>query len=265
MGRIRSTFSRLRGKDQKALIPYIMAGDPSLETTEALVYEIEKAGGDVIELGVPFSDPIADGPVIQAAAHRSLQAGTSLNKVLRLVQTLRMRTQVPLILMCYYNVIVAFGEQRFCHAAVEAGVDGVIIPDLPVDDGQGFREMAEAVTLDVILLLAPTSTVERIGRVVSASRGFIYYVSLTGVTGAKMIHVLDIERKVKTIRRMSHVPVAVGFGISNPSEASDVASIADGVIVGSALVKIIAHPSAQSAMLNRVAAFVHSLKQAVAR
>ncbi|HIA13359.1 MAG TPA: tryptophan synthase subunit alpha [Nitrospirales bacterium] len=263
MGRIHLTFSQLRAKNQKALIPYIMAGDPSLEMTEALVLEIERAGADIVELGVPFSDPIADGPVIQGAAQRSLQAGTSLQQIFRLVQSLRTRTQIPLVLMCYYNSILAYGEKRFCHAAVEAGVDGVIVPDLPVEEGAGFRKMARISALDVILLLAPTSTAERVGKAVKASQGFVYYVSLTGVTGAQLVQVAAIEKKVREIRQASQLPVAVGFGISSPSEAAAVASIADGVIVGSALVKIIAKPAERSAVLNRVSAFVRDHKQAV--
>tara|TARA_B100001971_G_scaffold211514_1_gene239374 strand:+ start:763 stop:1521 length:759 start_codon:yes stop_codon:yes gene_type:complete len=250
-------------KKQKALIPYLMAGDPSLEMTEALVLEIERAGADIVELGVPFSDPIADGPVIQGAAQRSLKAGTSLNSIFQLVQTLRTRTQIPLVLMCYYNSILACGEKQFCSTAVEAGVDGIIIPDLPVEEGKSLRKMARMLGLDVILLLAPTSTAERIGKTVKDSKGFIYYVSLTGVTGAQLIHSRDIEEKVREIRHVSKLPVAVGFGISSPSEAATVASFADGVIVGSALVKIIAEPTTHSAVLRRVSTFVHDLRQAV--
>ena len=264
MGRIHSTFSQLRAKKQKALIPYIMAGDPSLELTEALVLEIERAGADIVELGVPFSDPIADGPVIQGAAQRSLEAGTSLKKIFRLVKTLRTRTQIPLVLMCYYNSILAFGEKQFCHAAVKAGVDGIIVPDLPVEEGAGFRKIARALALDVILLLAPTSTTARVSKAVKASKGFVYYVSLTGVTGAQLVQVSDIEEKVREIQQASPLPVAVGFGISTPSEATAVAAIADGVIVGSALVNIIAKPATRSAVLKRVSAFVRDLKQAVA-
>tara|TARA_B100000315_G_scaffold254425_1_gene295472 strand:+ start:2156 stop:2950 length:795 start_codon:yes stop_codon:yes gene_type:complete len=263
MGRIRLVFAQLRAKKKKALIPYIMAGDPSLEMTEALVLAIERAGADIVELGVPFSDPIADGPVIQGAAQRSLQAGTSLKKIFTLVRTLRTRTQVPLVLMCYYNSILACGEKQFCHAAVEAGVDGIIVPDLLVDESVGLRKSARALGLDVILLLAPTSTPERVSKVAKASQGFVYYVSLTGVTGAQLAHGYNIQEKVADIRHASQVPVAVGFGISSPSEAADVASIADGVIVGSALVKIIAKPATQSVVLNQVSAFVHDLKQAV--
>ena len=263
MGRIHSTFLQLRAKNQKALIPYIMAGDPSLEMTEALVFEIERAGADIVELGVPFSDPIADGPVIQGAAQRSLQAGTSLKKIFRLVQTLRSHTQIPLILMCYYNSILAFGEKEFCRAAVEAEVDGVIVPDLPVEEGSDFRTMAKTLGLDVVLLLAPTSPAERVGKVVKASTGFVYYVSLTGVTGAQLLQVRDIGKKVREIQHSSQLPVAVGFGISSPSVAAAVASIADGVIVGSALVKIIASPAVRSALLKDVGTFVRDLKQAV--
>jgi len=263
MGRIHSVFSRLRAKKKKALIPYIMAGDPSLEMTEALVLEIERAGADIVELGVPFSDPIADGPVIQGAAERSLKAGTSLRNIFQLVKRLRTRTEIPIVLMCYYNSIASIGERHFCQIAKQSGVDGVIVPDLPVEEGEEFRNLAKAVALDTIFLLAPTSTDERVSKVVKASTGFMYYVSLTGVTGGRLIDVSEITPQVVKIQHASRLPLAVGFGISTPAEAAAVASIADGVIVGSALVKILAGPSARSAVLHQVSTFVRSLKQAV--
>ena len=263
MGRISSTFSRLRKDKKKALIPYLMAGDPSLEMTEALVLEIERAGADIIELGVPFSDPIADGPVIQGAGQRSLDSGTTLKGIFELVKTLRAQTKVPLVLMCYFNSILAFGKDLFCRIAVEVGVDGVIIPDLPVEEGERFRRIARAKGIDVILLLAPTSTATRLRKVAKVSQGFLYYVSLTGVTGARLTQVPDISGKVEEIRNFSRLPVAVGFGVSQASEASEISKFADGVIVGSALVKIIAQAQEKAVVVDAVGDFVRSLRKAM--
>ena len=263
MGRISSTFSRLQKDKKKALIPYLMAGDPSLEITEALVLEIERAGADIIELGVPFSDPIADGPVIQGAAQRSLDSGTTLKGIFELVKTLRAQTKVPLVLMCYFNSILAFGKDLFCRIAVEVGVDGVIIPDLPVEEGERFRRIAKAKGIDVILLLAPTSTATRLRKVAKVSQGFLYYVSLTGVTGARLTQVPDISGKVEEIRNFSRLPVAVGFGVSQASEASEISKFADGVIVGSALVKIIAQAQEKAVVVDAVGDFVRSLRKAM--
>ena len=263
MGRISSTFSRLQKDKKKALIPYLMAGDPSLEMTEALVLEIERAGADIIELGVPFSDPIADGPVIQGAAQRSLDSGTTLKGIFELVKTLRAQTKVPLVLMCYFNSILAFGKDLFCRIAVEVGVDGVIIPDLPVEEGERFRRIAKAKGIDVILLLAPTSTATRLRKVAKVSQGFLYYVSLTGVTGARLTQVPDISGKVEEIRNFSRLPVAVGFGVSQASEASEISKFADGVIVGSALVKIIAQAQEKAVVVDAVGDFVRSLRKAM--
>lgn len=193
--RITATFQSVRAKGQKVLIAYIMAGDPSLEDTEHHVLQIADAGADIIELGVPFSDPIADGPVIQAAAERALRAGVTLKKILGLVKTLRAKTAVPLVLMVYYNTILKYGESAFCQDATEAGVDGMIVPDLPPDEAHNLREMALSAHLDVIFLLAPTSTPKRQASVARLSQGFIYYVSLTGITGAKLADTADVAKR----------------------------------------------------------------------
>src|SRR5438552_3615967 len=240
VSRLEPTFQNLAKRHEKALIAYIMAGDPTLEDTEVYVVQLAEAGADVIELGVPFSDPIADGPVIQQAAERSLRAGTSLKKILATVRSLRTKTQVPLVLMTYYNSIFRYGEAAFCLDAVVAGVDGLIVPDMPPDEAGTIHPLAEKAGLAVVFLLAPTSTAKRQTRVARLSRGFIYYVSLTGITGAKLTDKADVEKKVREIRRYTKTPVAVGFGIATPEDARAVARIADGVIVGSALVKIIA-------------------------
>jgi tryptophan synthase alpha chain len=261
--KIDRTFARLRQGGEKALIAYVMAGDPSLEVTEQLVVELEQAGADIIELGVPFSDPIADGPVIQQAAERALRSGTSLRTILPMVTRLRIRTQIPLVLMAYYNSIHAFGHERFCHEAAQAGVDGLIMPDMPPDEAGPLKGPAAAAGIQLIFLLAPTSTAERRAFVARQSQGFVYYVSLTGITGAKLRNLADVGRNVEKIRKVTHVPVAVGFGVATPEDAANVAAIADGVIVGSAIVKQIAAYQQKPEMVKRVAEFVGSLKTAM--
>jgi tryptophan synthase alpha chain len=257
------TFATLRQRGEKALIAYVMAGDPSLQDTEQLVVELEQAGADIIELGVPFSDPIADGPVIQQAAERALRSGTSLRTILSMVTRLRARTQIPLVLMAYYNNIHAFGPEGFCHEAAQAGVDGVIIPDMPPDEAGPLRGPAAAAGLPLIFLLAPTSTEERRTFVARQSQGFVYYVSLTGITGAKLHNMADVAKNVEKIRKVTRVPVAVGFGVATPEDAAKVAAIADGVIVGSAIVKQIAAYGQKPEMVKHVAGFVRSLKAAM--
>lgn len=261
--RLDHTFAELRRRRGKALIAYIMAGDPSLQDTERLVLQLEQAGADVIELGVPFSDPIADGPVIQRAAERALRNGASLRKILPMVRTLRGKTQIPLVLMAYYNTIHAFGPEQFCTEAVAAGVDGLIIPDMPPDEAGPLEEPAAESGLQLIFLLAPTSTTERRSYVVRRSRGFVYYVSLTGITGAKLNNLADVGANVEKIRKISALPVAVGFGVATPEDAAKVAAIADGVIVGSAIVKQIAAHQQNSGMVAQVGSFVRSLKAAM--
>ncbi len=256
MNRIHDTFSSLKKKGKKAFIPYIMAGDPSLDATKQFVLDIEAAGADIVELGVPFSDPLADGPTIQRAAERSMNSGTTLKKVLGLIREIRRVSDIPLILMTYYNPVFKLGIEPFIKKAVSAGVDGVIIPDLIPDEAEEFIKPARMYGLDTIFLLAPTSTPERINRVVKSSTGFLYYVSITGITGSK----LSIEKSMKdtlhSIRGITRTPVAVGFGISTPEEASVMAKLADGVIVGSAIVKLIAQGKS-------IKNYVKSLRKAI--
>ena len=263
ISRLDRTFARLRQEREQAIIAYVMAGDPSLQETEQLVVELEQAGADIIELGVPFSDPIADGPVIQQAAERALRNGTSLRTILPMVARLRASTQVPLVLMVYYNNIHAFGPERFCHEAVQAGVDGLIVPDMPPDEAGPLKGPAAAAGLQLIFLLAPTSTAERRNFVARQSEGFVYCVSLTGITGAKLRNVADVGKNVEKIKKVTRVPVAVGFGIATPEDAANVAAIADGVIVGSAIVKQIAAHRQKPEMVKKVAEFVRSLKTAM--
>lgn len=263
-GRLETTFDDLRKKRQKALIAYLMAGDPGLVETEQLVLALEQAGADIIELGVPFSDPIADGPVIQQAAERALRNGTSLRKIFASVTSLRQRTNIPIILMLYYNSIHAMGCEEFCKAAAAAGVDGVIVPDMPPDEAGPLKIPADATGLSLIFLLAPTSTGDRRKLVAKESHGFVYYVSLTGITGAKLSNTEDIQQNVQKLKKISASPVAVGFGVATPEEAAQVSKMADGVIVGSAIVKRIASYQQDPAMIGHVAEFVRSLKSAMA-
>ncbi|OGC03353.1 tryptophan synthase subunit alpha [candidate division WOR-1 bacterium RIFOXYA12_FULL_43_27] len=236
-------------KNKKALITYITAGDPNLGTTEKLVYALEKAGADIVELGIPFSDSLADGPVIQASHLRALK--TSLNDVFKLVKKLRKRTRIPIVLMLADNLVVKYGSEKFYLDAEKVGVDGVIIPDLPPDQGVGA-----GIGVDKILLIAPTTTEERIKMIAEQSSGFIYLVSLAGITGKRKNLSAGLPELVQKIRKYTDKPIAIGFGISNPKQAAAAAKIADGVIVGSA---IVGQP------LPKVEKFVKSLRHAIDR
>ncbi len=264
MSRLKTTFNRLKKTNETALIPYIMAGDPDLATTKTLILEMEKAGCDIIELGAPFSDPLADGPVIQRAAIRSLKNRTSVADVLDLVTDVRTTSTIPLILMTYYNLIFKYGEERFVHDAVSAGLDGLILPDLPPEEAGTLIPIAKKAGLDTIFLLAPTSTDDRIKLVSKMSQGFVYYVSLTGVTGAHLAVQNSIKDALLRIKSVIDKPVAVGFGISSPDQAAQVAKWgADGVIVGSALVKVIEENIGKPGLVTHATAFAKALKQGV--
>ncbi|MBV6471018.1 MAG: Tryptophan synthase alpha chain [Nitrospirae bacterium] len=263
VNRLDACFTRLKGQGEKALITYVMAGDPSLQETEQVVLALERGGADIIELGVPFSDPIADGPVIQAAAERGLRSGTTLRGILEAVRRLRTSTQIPIVLMAYYNTIHAFGEAEFCRQAVEAGVDGLIVPDMPPDEAGPLRGPATAAGLHLIFLLAPTSTVSRRAYVAKESGGFVYYVSLTGITGAKLNDMAGVRDNVAKIRKQTKTPVAVGFGVATPDDAARVAEAADGVIVGSAIVRRVEEHGQDGRLVEEVGAFVRSLKTAM--
>lgn len=257
MNRIEKRFKKLRSQNKKAFIPYIMAGDPSLEKTMERVLMLERCGADIVELGVPFTDPLADGPTIQRAAERALNAGVTLRKVIGLVKELRQKTQIPIVLMTYYNPVFKYGEERFVDDAVAAGVDGVIVPDLPPDEAETLIKYSRKKGLSTIFLLAPTSTGERIRKVTKASTGFIYYVSITGITGAKLSPDNTINESIGSIRSLTDRPVAVGFGVSTPDEARTISGFADGVIVGSAIVKQF-HEQSEDAEN-----FIKSLREAI--
>lgn len=260
MGRIRERFEQLAGRGETALIPFLTVGDPDMETSEALVLAMVEAGADLIELGVPFSDPIAEGPTIQRSSERALARGTSLNGILELVSRLRSRVEVPLILMGYANPVFAMGDERFAKLAAEVGVDGIIIPDLPPEEGSELYDGCNDLGVDSILLAAPTTTPERLSMLARKSRGFLYYVSLTGVTGARSELAPGIEEGVSAARRAGSIPVCVGFGISTAVHAANVAKFADGVVVGSAVVDRIEASDSREATVDAVAAFIAELK-----
>jgi len=234
---IQKTFKKLQREGKKAFIPYIMAGDPDLERTKDIVCLFEECGADIVEIGVPFSDPLADGPTIQRASERALQNGVTLRSVIALVKGFSQEIRIPIVLMTYYNPVFKYGIELFISDSREAGIDGVIIPDLPPDEAAEFIRLSKRSHLNTIFLLAPTSTEDRIKKVVKASRGFIYYVSITGITGADLLLDGSMEVLISNIRKHSDKPIAVGFGVSTPEDASAVARISDGVIVGSAIVK----------------------------
>lgn len=263
MNRIDKKFEQLKKLKRPALIVYITAGYPSLAKTKDLISELEKNGADIIELGVPFSDPMADGPTIQAASQYALKNKVCLKDIIALVKNVRRYSQVPLVFMTYYNPVFHFGAARFVKAASRAGVDGVIIPDLPPEEASDLIKTSRKCSFSTIFLLAPTSIAKRMKIVSRASTGFIYYVSLTGITGARKKLPLDIKRNVRKIRRIAGKPVCVGFGISGPAQAAGIAGISDGVIVGSAVIKVIQNNLAKKDMVKRVGRFVNALSKAV--
>ncbi len=259
-GRIGKRFEALRTRGERALIPFLTAGDPDLETTEALVLAMAEAGADVIELGVPFSDPTAEGPTIQRSSSRALARGTSLRSILRLVDRLRARVEQPLVLMGYANPIHAMGAEAFARAASQVGVDGIIIPDLPPEDGRPWLDPCRALGIDPILLAAPTTPPARLAMLVRETRGFLYAVSLQGVTGARTTIGQGIEQQVRYAKSLSEIPVCVGFGVSTPEQAKQIGAYADGVVIGSAIVDRIEQAASKSSAIDDVAQFIAELK-----
>lgn len=240
MSAIDDVFARCTGEGRAAFIPFLMAGDPDLDATASFLDALAAGGADVIELGVPFSDPIADGPTNQRATVRALAAGTKLSNILELVARHRDRLGIPIVLFTYFNPVHARGIERFAEQAASSGVDGVLCVDVPPEEGE--RELVPALRehgVDSIFLLAPTSTRERVSRVARISSGFVYYVSRTGVTGERAALPSDLVRDIKRLRKKLDQPLAVGFGISSPAQVAAVGEVADGVVVGSALVRLV--------------------------
>ena len=261
MNRIDKKFTELKRRGEAALIPFVTAGDPEIRTTLSILHALEAAGADMIELGVPFSDPMADGATIQRASERALAGGTMLPHVLRLVREFRRKSELPIILFGYYNPIFHYGLARFARDAKAAGVDGVLCVDLPPEESGELRRETEKVQLYSIFLLAPTSDVERIKLVARLGRGFIYYVSVTGVTGARRALEAELQSQVARIRRHTRLPIGVGFGISTPEQAARIAAFADAAVVGSALIDVIERAGRNGRKAADAGAFVARLKR----
>lgn len=262
MNRITERFNQLAARREPAFIPFITAGDPSLEMTARIVLELEKAGADVIELGVPFSDPVADGVVNQEAAQRALKNGVTLHDIVAKVKSLRSETQIPLVLFTYVNPVLAYGLESFARDASDAGVDGVLCVDLPPEESLEYKRLLDARDIATIFLAAPTSSPARINLIAANSTGFLYYVSRTGVTGERSGVETSVQERVERIKAKTTTPVAVGFGIGTPEQAAEVGRYADGVIVGSAIVRMIGQYGDSPDMPGRVGAFAKKLADA---
>ena len=252
MSNISAVFEHCRAEKRSAFIPFLTAGDPDLRTTGELMRAMVDGGADIIELGVPFSDPIADGPTIQRATQRALDSGTTLSGILRLVARQRDQLGVPIVLFTYFNPIHSRGVEVFAEQAAASGVDGVLCVDMPPDEGQDYIQALHRQGLDTVFLLAPTSDRARFKTVVQQSTGFVYYVSRTGVTGAKEALPKELAKEAKRLRRRLDQPLAVGFGISTPEQVAAVAKVADGVVVGSALVQLIGEHGSSPDLAQRV-------------
>lgn len=263
MSRLTLAFERARQERRAALVGYLMAGDPDLERSYALALAVLRGGADVLELGMPFSDPVADGPVLQRASERALAAGTDVEACLGLAARLRRASAAPIALMGYANPLFAYGLERFVRAAVAAGVDAVIVPDLPPEEAQQLRRAAAAAGLATVFLVAPTSTEARARAACEASTGFVYLVSFAGVTGAGGLAVPEVAARLGALRRVSRRPVVVGFGISTPAQAGALAVHADGVVAGSAIVSRIAEGGTSAEVCARVEGFVTGLRRAL--
>ena len=259
MSRIQKRLTSLNGK--KALVAFFTAGDPDLNASKDIFSTIETHGADIVEIGVPFSDPLADGPTIQASSHRSLKNGTTLKKIIQLVTDIRKNSELPLILMTSFNPIFVYGQKDFVADVIKAGVDGLIIPDLPPEEAESFLDISEG--LDIIFLLAPTSTADRIQEIGKISKGFVYYISLTGTTGTKESIAVGLNEKVGEIKKSVSLPVFIGFGISGPEQAKQAVETGDGVILGSAIVKIIENNHDPVERDRKLGEFISSIQKAI--
>jgi len=263
--RIDRKFRELKARGQKAFVAYITAGDPSPEMTPQLVWALERAGADIVELGVPFSDPLADGVVNQLSAQRALEAGTTTPRVLEILQAVRQQSQIPIVLYTYFNLIYAYGIERFCLQMAQAGADGVLVLDLPPEESQGGdvgSRLGDG-SLRRISLVAPTSPPERIAKIIEKATGFVYYVSREGVTGMQETIATSIGSRVESLRKQTTLPICVGFGISTPEQARAVAQQADGAVVGSVLVNRIAEWGRDKDLPQKLEAFARPLAQAI--
>ena len=260
MNRIDKKFKELKKRRDKALIVFIMAGDPTIGVTKKLIFELQENGADIIELGVPFSDPLADGPTIQRASERALKNKVNIDSVCSLVKSARLKTDIPIAFLTYYNLIHHYGLERFVRKAKSSGVDGVIIPDLPPEESQRLRGIAKKKDFSMVHLASPTSSKKRLKKIATASTGFIYYVSLTGTTGARRELPKEISSNLRKIKRITKKPVCVGFGISRREQIKAIWRASDGVIVGSAIIKVIEKNKGAKNLVKKVGRFVRGLK-----
>lgn len=260
--RIEEAFRKANERGEGAFIPFITAGDPDLKTSVSIVLELERAGADLIELGIPFSDPMADGPTIQASSERALKHGTTVRDVIALVRSIRKKgSEIPIILFGYYNPIFVYGVDRFAREAASAGVDGVLVVDLPPEEADELLSPLRANGLDLVFTLTPTSDVSRIKLVAALASGFIYYVTVTGVTGARTKVAVKLKDAVRRIRKYSSLPVGIGFGISTPDQVQSVSRCGDGVVVGSAIIDKIVKFQGEKDMPRKIGRFARRLKQ----
>ena len=264
MSRIASTFQCLLERDEKALVTFITAGDPSVDATVPAMHKMVANGADIVELGVPFTDPEADGPAIQRSSERGLANGVTLRKTCELVASFRKSdADTPVVLMGYYNPIIAMGLANFAKLASDSGVDGLIVVNLPPESATDLTQALQHSNIDLILLVAPTTTSERIKVLAAHGQGFLYYVSIKGITGADHLDTVDVAKHVDLIRRESSLPVAVGFGIKSPESAQQIAKVADGVVVGSVLVDVMGSSQSLDSILDELGTVTHALKQGV--
>ena len=263
MERIEERFMALNRERRKAFIAYLTAGDPSLEKTEELIPALEAAGVDILEIGVPFSDPTADGPVIQAASQRALKKGATLEKILAMIARLRRFSEIPIVLFTYYNPIFSYGPERFARDAAATGVNGILIVDLPPEEADELRRFTDPAGLAFITLIAPTTDQKRAGKILRGATGFVYYISVTGVTGTAVPRPDDVRREVDRLREMTVLPIAVGFGISTPAQAAAIAPLADGVVVGSALVRLIGENGESAGLIENASSFAGEIRRAI--
>ena len=262
-GRIEQTFNSLKQNSQKALVVYLTAGDPDLETTRRLILNLQEAGVDILEIGVPFSDPTADGPIIQAASQRALYSGATLAGLLDMIETIRNDCTLPIVLFGYYNPIFSFGCERFAKRAKRAGVDGILVVDLPPEESRELRQYTDREDIDFISLVAPTTSDSRIRKISKNASGFLYYISITGVTGTAKPVVENINTDATRIRKITALPLVIGFGISTPAQASEIASYADGIVIGSAFVNLIEKNSGNKDLIQIASSFVRDIKNAL--
>ena len=263
MSRLAPTFARLKKEGRSAFVPFVTAGDPDMDTSFAILEKLPAAGADIIELGAPFSDPMADGPAVQASSMRALKAGATMQKVLQMVARFRKGDdKTPIVLMGYYNPIHAYGTARFAHDAAKAGVDGLIVVDLPVEEDEVLRVPAKAQGVDLIRFVTPTTDDARLKRIVADASGYLYYVSVAGVTGTKSVPEDEVRAAMARVRAATNLPCTVGFGIRTPDQAAAIAPMADGVVVGSAIVSLVAAHQAHGK--DRVIAEVLELVRALA-